>query len=304
MNDAGDLRAALTAAEQRLADAGVASPQHDARELLAWVLGVQRRDLHNHRSLDSQSSRAFHDAVRRRAAREPLQHITGRAPFRHLDLDVEPGVFVPRPETEVVVEAVLAELAHAVDAGVAHPVVVDLGTGSGAIAVAVATEFPAARVFACEKSPVAAACATRNAARYHAAVDVRLGDMNDAVDDLAGTVHVVVANPPYIPLEGEDRPVQPEVIDHEPPEALWSGAHGLDAIRVVCEVGSRLLVETGLAVCEHHESQGTSAPRLWVEAGWWADVVDHPDLTGRARFLTARRRVRPGAIPRAGTMAL
>jgi len=271
---------ALRAAAAELAAAGVPSPQFDAEELAAFSLGIGRGELWRASGVGPE----FAAYVRRRAAREPLQHITGRAHFRHLTLAVGPGVFVPRPETEVVVDAVLAALRGAdhVDHG---PVVVDLGTGSGAIALSVAHELPGARVHAVEADPGAHAWAARNAAGT--AVDLRLGDMADAFPDLDGTVDVVVSNPPYIPVGAVVR--DPEVATHDPALALWSGPDGLDAVRAVERVAARLLRAGGTVVVEHADLQGESAPAVFAATGRWTGVADHRDLAGRDRYLTARR---------------
>jgi release factor glutamine methyltransferase len=268
-----------------LAAAGVPSPQFDAEELAAFSLGVQRKDLWRASGVGPE----FAAYVRRRAAREPLQHITGRAHFRHLTLAVGPGVFVPRPETEVVVEA-----ATAATAGIAAPVVVDLGTGSGAIALSVAHELPGARVHAVEADPGAYAWAARNAAGT--GVDLRLGDMADAFPDLDGTVDVVVSNPPYVPLEAWES-VAVEVRDHDPHLALFSGADGLDAIRAIAVRAADLLRPGGVVGVEHADVQGESAPAVFAAEGRWDEVRDHRDLADRPRFVTARRAVRRTRSP-------
>ena len=267
---------AVRAAAGELAAAGVPSPRFDAEELAAFSLGVERRDLWRAPAVGPE----FVSYVRRRVAREPLQHITGRAHFRHLTLAVGPGVFVPRPETEVVVDAVLSAAL-----GTSRPVVVDLGTGSGAIALAVADELPGARVHAVEADPAAHAWAGRNSAGT--AVDLRLGDMADAFPDLDGEVDVVVSNPPYIPVGAVVR--DPEVATHDPALALWSGADGLDAVRVVERVAARLLRPGGTVVVEHADLQGESAPAVFAATGRWTGVADHRDLADRDRYLTARR---------------
>jgi release factor glutamine methyltransferase len=271
------LRAALADATARLTAAGVPSPRYDAEVLAAHSLGVDRSDLWRHDAPGAD----FPAYVERRAAREPLQHITGVAWFRHLTLQVGPGVFVPRPETEVVVEAVLDAVR-----GVERPRVVDLGTGSGAIALAVATEAPGSEVHAVEVDPSAHAWAARNCAGT--SVDLRLADMATAFADLDGTVDVVVSNPPYIPVGAVVR--DPEVATHDPAVALWSGDDGLDAMRVVEQVAARLVRPGGLVVAEHADAQGASAPAVFAGTGRWADVADHPDLAGRDRYLTAVRR--------------
>ena len=274
------LRRSLAAASDRLAAAGVPSPRSDAEELAALSLGVDRRDLWRHDAVGAD----FEAYVRRRAAREPLQHITGRAWFRHLDLQVGPGVFVPRPETELVAQAAIDAARRGPDPA-DGPVVVDLGTGSGAIALSVATEVTGSRVHAVEADPAAYAWAQRNCAGT--AVDLRLGDMAEAFVDLDGTVDVVVSNPPYIPTGAHIR--DPEVAAHDPARALWSGADGLDAVRVVEVVAARLLRPGGVVVVEHADLQGGSAPEVFRSAGRWADVRDHRDLAGRDRYLTATR---------------
>jgi release factor glutamine methyltransferase len=270
------LSAAVAEAAARLAAAGVPSPRHDAEVLAAHSLGVQRSELWRYDDVGP----AFASSVDRRAAREPLQHITGVAWFRHLELQVGPGVFVPRPETEVVVDAVLDRVS-----GLERPRVVDLCTGSGAIALAVATEAPGTDVHAVEADPAAHAWAARNCAGSR--VDLRLGDMADAFPDLDGTVDVVVSNPPYIPLGSVIRDA--EVATHDPAIALWSGEDGLDAMRVVERVAARLLRPGGHVVVEHADVQGTAAPAVFSATGGWADVRDHQDLAGRDRYLTGVR---------------
>jgi release factor glutamine methyltransferase len=268
------LAAAVAEATARLESAGVPSPRFDAEALAAHSLGVERRDLWRHRAAGA----GFPAYVDRRAAREPLQHITGVAWFRHLSLQVGAGVFVPRPETEVVVDAVIAAARR-----LARPRVVDLCTGSGAIALAVATEVPGSRVHAVELDPAAHAWAARNCAG--SAVELRQGDMAAAFPELDGAVDVVVSNPPYIPVDARIR--DPEVASHDPAVALWSGADGLDAIRVVEQVAARLLRPGGLVVVEHSDLQGATAPAVFTDGSRWQDVADHRDLAGRDRYLTA-----------------
>ncbi len=270
----------LADAVRRLGEAGVESPRADAETLLAHVLGTERSRLVLVDEVADADAATYAALVGRRAAREPLQHLTGRAYFRHVELAVGPGVFVPRPETELLAGWAI-EQARLLD----DPVVVDLGTGSGAIAKAVADEVPAARVHAVEKDERAHHFATRNL--EGTGVDVRLGDLGEAFDDLAGTVGVVVSNPPYIPLEAWES-VAVEARDHDPALALWSGDDGLDAIRVVEGRAALLLRPGGVVAVEHADVQGESAPAVFAASGRWADVRDHPDLAGRARFVTAR----------------
>ena len=219
-------------------------------------------------------------SIARRAAREPLQHLTGTAYFRHVSLAVGPGVFVPRPETEL-----LAGWAIEATLGLEAPVVVDLCTGSGAIARAVADEAPHATVHAIELDPAAHAWAERNLAGT--GIDLRRGDLATAFPELDGTVDVVVCNPPYIPLEAWES-VAAEARDHDPHLALFSGADGLDAIRALEQRAAELLRAGGVVGAEHADVQGGSAPAVFAAAGRWADVRDHRDLAGRPRFVTAR----------------
>ncbi len=273
-------RLVLADAVRRLSDARVASPEADAEILLAHVLGIDRGRLVLVDEV-ADGDRATYDAlVGRRAAREPLQHLTGRAYFRHVELAVGPGVFVPRPETELLAGWAI-ERATALD----NPVVVDLGTGSGAIAKAVADEVPHARVHAVEMDEAAHGWATTNLAGT--GVDLRLGDLGTAFDELAGTVDVVVSNPPYIPLDAWES-VALEVRDHDPALALWSGTDGLDAMRVVEARAALLLAPGGVVGVEHADAQGESAPAVFSATGRWVDVRDHRDLAGRPRFVTAR----------------
>jgi release factor glutamine methyltransferase len=281
-----DVATVLGDATLRLHAAGVPSARHDAEVLLGFVTGAPRARLHRQQPLDAATLTSYADLVGRRERREPLQHITGRAAFRYLELDVGPGVFVPRPETEVMAGVAVDELRRLVAAGTRHPVAVDLCTGSGAVAVAMASEVPESRVTGVELSVDAVAYARLNAAPHP--VDIRQGDIADAVDDLAGQVHVVTSNPPYIPLNAWES-VEPEARAFDPDLALWSGTDGLDAIRVVSAVAARLLIEGGLVTCEHADVQVETAPAVFAASGVWTTVRDNVDLSGRPRFVTARR---------------
>ena len=271
-------RAVLSAAVDRLREAGVASPEHDAAELLAHVLGTTRSQLPLVDDVPGEALASYDDLVARRAAREPLQHLTGTAYFRHVELAVGPGVFVPRPETELLA-------GWAIESAPRDGVAVDLCTGSGAVAKALADERPDLRVHAVELDEPAHAWAACNL--EGTGVELRLGDMATAFDDLAGTVDVLTCNPPYIPLEAWES-VAAEARDHAPHLARFSGVDGLDAIRVLERRAALLLRVGGVVGFEHADVQGESAPAVLATTGRWADVRDHADLAGRARFTTAR----------------
>ncbi|WP_101255643.1 peptide chain release factor N(5)-glutamine methyltransferase [Streptomyces barkulensis] len=277
------LLAEVAQATQRLADAGVPSPRFDAEELAAYVHGVKRGELH--RVADADFDARYWEAVARREAREPLQHITGRAFFRYLELRVGPGVFVPRPETESVVGWAI-DAVRAMD--VAEPLIVDLCTGSGAIALALAQEVPRSRVHAVELDEGALEWARRNTEGSR--VTLHHGDATTALPELDGQVDLVISNPPYIPLT-EWEYVAPEARDHDPQMALFSGEDGLDVIRGIERTAHRLLRPGGLVVIEHADTQGGQVPWIFTEDRGWADAADHPDLNNRPRFATARREV-------------
>lgn len=278
------MRQLTTAAARTLASAGVPSPEHDAAELLAHVLGTTRADLVLVGAVSASQRQEYDALVARRARREPLQHLTGTAGFRYVEVYVGPGVFVPRPETELLAGWGVDQ-AQVVLAGGRIPVVVDLCTGSGAMALAVVSEVPPAQVHAVELSDDAYSWAARNLQR--SGVDLRHGDMADAFTDLDSTVDVIVCNPPYIPLSAYES-VAPEARDHDPSLALWSGQDGLEAIRVLEQVAGRLLRPGGVVGAEHADVQGESAPTVFTRSGRWVDVRDHRDLAGRPRYLTAR----------------
>lgn len=275
---------ALATAADRLRSAGVASPEHDAAELLAHVYGLERKTLFRVDMVDGEPAARFEALIERRAAREPLQHLTGAAFFRHVELAVGPGVFVPRPETELLAGWAIEQASKILAVG-RSPVVVDLCTGSGAIAKAVADEVADADVHAVELDESAHEWAERNLAGT--GVDLRHGDMGTAFDDLLGTVDVVVCNPPYIPLEAWES-VAAEARDHDPHLALFSGDDGLDAIRVLTVRAAQLLRPGGVVGAEHADVQGESSPAVFAATGRWVEVVDHLDLAGRPRFTTAR----------------
>jgi release factor glutamine methyltransferase len=271
--------ALLRDATRRLADAGIDTARIDAELLLAHVSGTARGRLGLLDTVDSLVAGRFADALLRREAREPLQHITGSAQFRGIEVAVGPGVFVPRPETELLVDAVLRALSSAVD-----PVAVDLCAGSGAIALAIADEVPAAAVYAVEGCAAALRWLRRNAGdRVHvAAADVR----SPVLPELGGRASAVVSNPPYVP---DSTAVSSEVL-HDPPTAVFAGADGLRLIPAVIARAAELLRPGGVLAVEHDESQADAVPALLRAAGAWAGIEGHRDLAGRPRYVRAVRR--------------
>ncbi|WP_426515905.1 peptide chain release factor N(5)-glutamine methyltransferase [Diaminobutyricibacter sp. McL0618] len=268
--------------------AGGPDPAVDAELLIGHVIGEGRGRVQALVAMDSAVEPGIRDDVLsladRRAAREPLQHITGRAPFRSLELAVGPGVFVPRPETEQVAQFAIDALRAVASP---EPVGVDLGTGSGAIALAMATEVPHARVVAVENSPEAFVWARRNVDESGASnARVVFVDLADALPELDGMVDVVISNPPYIPADAIPR--DPEVRLFDPEHALYGGADGLDIVRAVSQTALRLLRPGGTLVIEHGELQGAQIRALLAADGWRASAT-HRDFTTRDRATTAIR---------------
>ncbi len=280
------LAAVVRAAAQRLTDVGVPDPLVDAELLAGHVLGRRRGEMQaaivRGDRVDDADAVALDSVVARRAAREPLQHITGTAPFRHLELAVGPGVFVPRPETETVAQYAIDALVNSAEPA---PIGIDLGTGSGAIALAMATEVPHARIFAAELSEDAHAWATRNVEGVENLTLV-LSDLRDAFPELDGTASVVISNPPYVPDAAVPR--DPEVRLFDPAMALYGGEDGLDIVRVLSGRALGLLRPGGLLVIEHGELQGESIREILTVDGWRA-AATHRDLTLRDRATTALR---------------
>ena len=276
---AKSLRTAVARAEWLLRSEGVQSPRHDAESVAAHLLRVPRSKLWRH--MDDPTPTGFFDLIGRRAARVPLQHITGTAYFRNATLAVGPGVFLPRPETEVVVGEALRLLTGMGTA----PLVVDLCAGSGAIALSIATECPRSTVHAVELDPGAGPWLDENVSKE--GVHVHRVDMSGCLAELENRVDLVIANPPYIPVDAVPRDL--EVARYEPELALYSGEDGLDHIRIVEQNAARLLRSGGWVVVEHADQQGHSAPQIFASALGWENVQDHVDLTGRDRFLTAQR---------------
>ncbi|WP_426324450.1 peptide chain release factor N(5)-glutamine methyltransferase [Microbacterium sp. E-13] len=287
-DDSPLLSDAVARSAARLAGAGIADPSVDAELLAAFVLGTGRGEVQagaiRGDRMTAEDDARLGELVARRASREPLQHITGTAPFRHLELRVGPGVFVPRPETEVVAQLAIDALRATASVS---PVAVDLGTGSGAIALAMATEVPHARVFAAENSVDAFIWTKENFALVGADnATLAFIDLAHAFPELDGTVSVVASNPPYVPDAAIPR--DPEVRFFDPPAALYGGEDGLDVIRVLSRAGLRLAHPGGMIVIEHGEWQGEAIRGILAADGWYA-AATHPDLTMRDRATTALR---------------
>ncbi len=281
------LRLAIIAAAATLDQAGVASPRVDAEELAAHLLGVSRTRLGMTPLVESTWLAGYDALVQQRAQRIPLQHLLGTVQFGRAELAVGPGVFIPRPETESLLAWALEAIRNR-----PVPVVVDLCAGSGAIALAISAARSDARVVAVERSPAALAYARRNItahlARGGTSVELRGGDVTDQrlLTDLDGTVDLVTANPPYVPA---GTPVEPEVSQHDPAEAVFGGADGLELIRPLISVAAGLLRPGGVLAMEHDDSHGETVPALLRARRVLTEVQDHQDLTGRPRFVTATR---------------
>ncbi len=306
MNHVLTVRDVLVDTQRRLASAGVPSPDVDAAELVAFALGTDRKRLFLHEPLNDEVRVRIERLVTRRLSRVPLQHITGTAGFRRMNLRVGPGVFLPRPETELVAEAAIRQLASQSDR-----IAVDLCSGSGAIALALATEVDEAEVMGVEISPEARSWADVNVAAATDLLSERrsritlidadgrtVADPGAPLAHLVGRVAVVTCNPPYIPDAMVPR--EPEVRDHEPELALFGGHDGMDLVRPLAETAAQLLRPGGLLVMEHADVQGEDAKQAGVpgilraastESGQplWCDVIDRRDLAGRPRFTMAVR---------------
>ncbi len=276
----------LRSGKEQLAAAGFA--EVEAEHLLAHTLGISRMDLHNPVAVESALTaigdttiveETFWKLLDRRCAHEPLQYLTGVAYFRHLELKVGPGVLVPRPESELLVEAILAFLEKREGA----VSVVDLGAGSGALALAIATEAPQTHVIAVEKSPAAIEWLKENVSFIDEKVRILESDVATAL--VGVKCDVVIANPPYIPNAQE---LPRDVREHEPAEALYGGEDGMKLPRLFISTASRLLKSDGFLAIEHHEEQGLEIAAVLHED--FTDILLHKDLTGRPRFTTAVRR--------------
>lgn len=274
------LRQVIDAATAALAEAGVNSPRADAMELAAHVAGTDRGRL---TLLDAPGDGFFErydDLVAARSRRVPLQHLTGSAAFGPVTVHVGPGVFVPRPETEALLEwAARQPLPQ-------HPVIVDLCTGSGALALALARSRPDARIIAVDDSDTALSYARRNLA--DAAVELVRADVTEPglLPELDGGVDLVVANPPYIP---EGAVLEPEVAEHDPPHALFGGPDGMSVIASIVELAARWLRAGGRCAVEHDDTTSRPTVEAFTRTGLFADVTARRDLADRPRFVTATR---------------
>jgi len=273
------LREAILAATATLARAGIDSARTDAELLAAHLVGTDRGRLALLDAPGPEFFDRFDQAIATRAQRTPLQHITGTAPFGPVQLHVGPGVFTPRPETEVMLEWALAQPLPG------DAVILDLCTGSGALAIALASQRPRARVIAVDDDAMALGYARRNAA----GTTVRLvhGDVTDAglLAELIGSVDLVVANPPYIPI---GTALEPEVARHDPAHALFAGADGMAVIEPLVGRAADWLKPGGLLAVEHDDTTSEATARIMIRAGVFGDITAHRDLTGRPRFVTAR----------------
>ena len=276
----------LRSGKDQLSAAGF--PEVDAEHLLAHVLGISRMDLHNPLTVENAITaigdiavieETFWKLLDRRCAHEPLQYLTGVAYFRHLELQVGPGVLVPRPESELLVEAVLKNI-ETREGAVS---VVDLGAGSGALTLAIATEAPNTHLIAVEKDSAAVEWLRKNVSRIDETVRILEMDVEDALDGVK--CDVVIANPPYIP-DGQELPK--DVVDHEPAIALFGGPDGMEIPRRFINAAARLLKSGGFLAIEHHEGQQVEIAAAMVHA--FDEVQIHNDLVGRPRFTTGVRR--------------
>jgi release factor glutamine methyltransferase len=282
-----DIKPLLRSAKERLAASEIS--EIDAEHLFAYVLGISRMDLHNSVKLDATLKAlgdfgviedTFAKLVSRRAAYEPLQYLTGIAYFRHLEIEVGPGVLVPRPESELLVDAVLTHITNLEKVVTGEISVIDLGSGSGALALAIATEAPRSRVIAVEKSPEALEWLKKNVSKISENVRVVQGDVTDVLPGVK--CDIVIANPPYIPNQ---QTLPRDVAEHEPHIALFGGETGLEIPQQFIGAAARLLKRGGVLAIEHTEDQGAAIDALLSRE--FIDIALHEDLTGRPRWTSA-----------------
>jgi release factor glutamine methyltransferase len=276
----------LRGGKEQLVAAGF--PEVEAEILLAHTLGISRMDLHNPLTVENALTaigdmtvveETFWKLLDRRCAHEPLQYLTGVAYFRHLEIKVGPGVLVPRPESELLVESVLTHIERLSGA----VSVIDLGSGSGALALAIATEAPQTHVIAVEKSPDAIYWLKENVSFIDEKVRIVESDVSTALEGVK--CDVVIDNPPYVP---DSQELPKDVAEHEPAIALFGGVDGMKIPRLFISTASRLLKAGGFLAIEHHEDQGPEIAGVLISD--FTDILLHQDLTGRPRFTTAVRR--------------
>ena len=285
-----EIKVLLRSAKEKLAAADIS--EVDAEHLFAYVLGISRMDLHNSVKLDAALKAlgdfgviedTFAKLISRRASHEPLQYLTGTAYFRHLEIEVGPGVLVPRPESELLVEAVLTHIKNLEEKVSGEISVIDLGAGSGALSLAIATEAPRSRVIAVEKSADAIFWLKKNVARISENVRVVEGDVAEVLPGVK--CDAVIANPPYIP---DNQNLPRDVAEHEPHIALFGGATGLELPKRFIDAAARLLKSGGVLAIEHTEEQGAAIDALLSRE--FIDIAVHQDLTGRPRWSSAVRK--------------
>jgi release factor glutamine methyltransferase len=278
------LRRAIDSAAALLAEAGIDSARCDAEQLAAHVAGTERGRLTLIESIDDEFFVRYHDVVAARSRRVPLQHLTGTAAFGPVELHVGPGVFIPRPETEAILEWATAQRLAAA------PVIVDVCTGSGALAVTLARHWRAARVIGIDDSDAAMDYARRNI--EGTAVELLRADVTTPglLPELDRGVDLVVANPPYVP---DSVPLEPEVAQHDPPHAVFGGPDGMAVIAAVVGLAGRWLRPGGLFAVEHDDTTSSRTVELIEDTELFEEVEARRDLTGRPRFVTARRRGAP-----------
>jgi release factor glutamine methyltransferase len=275
------LRSAINSAAALLADVGIDSARSDAEQLAAHLAGTERGRLPLIDPPDDEFFERYHAAVAARSRRVPLQHVTGAAAFGPLTLSVGPGVFIPRPETEAMLGWAISQCLPA------QPMVVDVCTGSGALAVALSHHRPAARVLGIDDSDTALDYARRNSAGT--AVELACADVTDPalLTELDGRVDLVVANPPYVP---DGVQLAPEVSQYDPHHAVFGGPDGMSVISAVIGLAGRWLRPGGLFAVEHDETTSSATSEFISGTALFDEIVARVDLTGRPRFVTARRR--------------
>jgi release factor glutamine methyltransferase len=278
------LRRAIDSAAAQLAEAGIDSARYDAEELAAHLVGTERGRLTLLESPGDEFFGRYRDIVAARSRRVPLQHLTGTAAFGPVLLHVGPGVFIPRPETEAILAwATAQQLA-------ARSLIVDLCTGSGALAVALSRHRPAARIIGIDDSDAALEYARRNVAGTGVELVHADACRPGLLPELDRRADLVVANPPYVP---DDIALEPEVAQHDPPHAVFGGVDGMAVVAAVVRLAGRWLRPGGLFAVEHDDTTSSQTVELVKGTGLFEDIEARRDLAGRPRFVTARRRGEP-----------